>query len=221
MGNRFSSGVYTIQNTVSGKTYIGSSRSLKRRFIQHRKALRDGTHYNKHLQYAWNKYGESAFVFKITLICTPEQMQEYEQRLIDGLNPAYNQSPSAFSGIPVGGTLTPAHRQKVGISSKKMWQDPEYRAMVTSAINAAMTPEERTKRSARVKALWENPEYRKKAIAARVGKATNAGYKCNLEQVENRKRAGRISNMKRNYGAGWAEEYCRRYPEHAEDVYGK
>jgi len=74
------------------------------------------------------------------------------------------------------------------------------------------------KKSAAAAALWKNPEYRAKAIAARVGKGGPIGFKCNPEQVENRKKAGRISNMKRKYGAAWKEAYIQRYPECAEDV---
>ena len=73
-------------------------------------------------------------------------------------------------------------------------------------------------RSRRTKKLWETPEYRANAIAARKGKAYNKGYKCTPEQTENRRRAARISNMKRNYGPDWVVEYTRRYPEFAEDV---
>ena len=43
-------GVYTIQNTISGKKYIGSARLIRRRFSQHRTALRGKYHQNKHLQ---------------------------------------------------------------------------------------------------------------------------------------------------------------------------
>lgn len=84
----------------------------------------------------------------------------------------------------------------------------------------AYTPEECGKKSARVKALWATAEYREKAIAARKGKAYNLGYKCTPEQIKNRQRAGRISNIKRNYGLDWKEEYIRRYPEHSEDING-
>ena len=41
-----------------------------------------------------------------------------------------------------------------------------------------------------------------------------------IEQVLNRKRAARISNIKRNYGGAWQQEYLRRYPEHAGDLNG-
>lgn len=74
------------------------------------------------------------------------------------------------------------------------------------------------KKSAAAAALWKDPEYRAKAVAARKGNAYCKGYKCTPEQVANRKRAARISNMKRNYGDHWKDEYIRRYPEHAEDV---
>lgn len=74
------------------------------------------------------------------------------------------------------------------------------------------------KKSAAAAALWKDPDYRAKAIAARVGKGGPIGFKCNPKQVANRKRAARISNMKRNYGDHWKDEYIRRYPEHAEDV---
>lgn len=80
--------------------------------------------------------------------------------------------------------------------------------------------EECKKKSDRVKALWATPEYREKAVAARKGKAYNKGYKCTPEQVENRKKAARISNMKRNYGVAWQEEYARRYPEFVGDLDG-
>lgn len=80
--------------------------------------------------------------------------------------------------------------------------------------------EERQKKSERVKALWATPEYRERAVAARKGNAYNKGYKCTPEQVENRKKAARISNMKRNYGNTWQEEYARRYPEFVGDLDG-
>lgn len=80
--------------------------------------------------------------------------------------------------------------------------------------------EEHHKRSQRTKDLWATPEYRERAVAARKGKAYSKGYKCTPEQVANRKRAGRISNMKRSYGLEWKVEYARRYPEFVGDLDG-
>lgn len=80
--------------------------------------------------------------------------------------------------------------------------------------------EERAMRSERTKILWADPIYRERAVAARKGNAYNKGYKCTEAQTLNRKKAGRISNMKRNYGEGWKEEYAKRYPEYIEDLNG-
>lgn len=82
----------------------------------------------------------------------------------------------------------------------------------------AYSVEERELRSERARNLWDNPIYRAKAVAARLGNSYCKGYKCTPEQIENRKRAARISNMKRNYGVCWREEYAKRYPNNVGDL---
>lgn len=57
--------IYQITNMVNGKFYIGSAVSFPRRVWAHKNELRKGVHHNKHLQAAWNKYGEDAFVFEV------------------------------------------------------------------------------------------------------------------------------------------------------------
>ena len=85
-------------------------------------------------------------------------------------------------------------------------------------VGLAYTKEERELRSIRTAKLWADPEYRERSVNARKGNAYSKGYKCTPEQIKNRQRAARISNMKRNYGEGWKDEYIRRYPEHKEDM---
>ena len=57
--------IYKIRNVVNGKFYVGSAKDTRVRFRQHRKLLRKGTHHCKHLQAAWNKYGEDVFKFEV------------------------------------------------------------------------------------------------------------------------------------------------------------
>lgn len=58
-------GIYRIKNTIDGAVYIGSAKGFEYRFYVHIGALRKGVHINKHLQNAFNKYGETAFIFEV------------------------------------------------------------------------------------------------------------------------------------------------------------
>jgi len=58
-------GIYKIINVVNNKFYVGSAVDLKRRKARHFSELRNGRHNNRHLQAAWGKYGEQAFVFVV------------------------------------------------------------------------------------------------------------------------------------------------------------
>lgn len=83
-------GIYKILNKTNGKFYIGSAVNFKNRWNVHKCDLRKGTHSSKHMQAAWNKYGEESFEFKKLIVCTPKDLIFYEQLCIDGLNPEYN-----------------------------------------------------------------------------------------------------------------------------------
>jgi len=58
-------GIYKIINVINNKFYVGSAVNLKRRRARHFSEMRSGKHKNRHLQAAWAKYGEQAFVFVI------------------------------------------------------------------------------------------------------------------------------------------------------------
>lgn len=88
-------GVYCITNLNNGHRYIGSSVHLPTRFIQHVNRLRVNKSRNKHLQAAWNLYGETCFVFKTLIYCDRSMTLYYEQVLLDGLKPDYNFAQNA------------------------------------------------------------------------------------------------------------------------------
>ena len=64
-GMKMNSGIYAIVNKKSRKVYIGSTNNFERRWKDHRKGAVKGTHWNRHFQSAWNKYGEDAFEFGV------------------------------------------------------------------------------------------------------------------------------------------------------------
>ena len=211
------SGVYQIVHTDTGRMYVGSSGRVKVRIREHKLKLRNRGHDNRHLQAAWDLCGESAFEFRLVIQCTKDMTKFYEQLVMDAYKPHYNRYKSAY-GMEKGAKLSRGVRRKVGEKSTALWTQSEYRDKVTGAINLAMTEEECAARTVRTSKLWARPEYRKRAVLARLGNTFAAGHKCTVEQIENRRRAGRISNSKRTHGDRWREEYVLRYPEYAGDV---
>lgn len=241
-------GIYSISHLDSGRMYIGSSNNVKNRLRKHKESLLRGRHHSKYMQRVFDKYGEDAFKVKVEVICDLQNLKMYEQLFIDGLCPVFNGSKSANSPVHRGQKLPKEWRDKaaqavrnryangfkvihpprsedyrtlVSVQVQKRWQDPDYKAMNAAAIKASMNEEECAARAERSKKLWQDPDYREKAIAARKGKAYNKGYKCTPEQIENRRKAARISNAKRKSGDGWQEFYLETYPQHVGDLDAK
>lgn len=109
------------------------------------------------------------------------------------------------------------------LSKEKIWiakLNPTENTQKTVDNRLKYSKQEREMRSERTKNLWADPVYRERATKARLGNAYNKGYKCTEKQILNRKKAARISNMKRNYGEKWKEEYATRYPDFIEDLNG-
>lgn len=85
------SGIYVIRNMITGHTYIGMSKNVKRRWQQHRSSLRKNKHHNKNLQQAWNKYGEGNFVFyQIENVWDESMLHQREKAAIYNCKPEYN-----------------------------------------------------------------------------------------------------------------------------------
>lgn len=112
---KLKSGVYQIKNLVNGNIYIGSSHYIKKRWYKHRVSLLNKTHHNKHLQHAWNKYGESNFVFEILVKCPSEYCIKLEQWFLDNLKPEYN--ISKIAGNTAGVVVSEETRRKISIAN--------------------------------------------------------------------------------------------------------
>jgi len=95
----YNSGIYRIINLINGNFYIGSAKNLKIRKKLHFNRLRKGNHDNRHLQYAYNSYGENNFRFEILIYCDMCNLLLYEQQCIDKFNPEYNIRKIATSNL--------------------------------------------------------------------------------------------------------------------------
>lgn len=85
MKPQFEFGVYRILNLLNGKMYIGSSIRLTERLMEHRRELHAGTHFNKHLQASWKKYGEQSFSLEVILNCNYDATVFFEQQILDDI----------------------------------------------------------------------------------------------------------------------------------------
>jgi group I intron endonuclease len=103
--------IYKIINLINGKFYVGSTTNQKVRFRQHRKLLRGNRHHCKHLQAAWNKYGEDKFSFAVVEeIPSSEALWEAEDRWLNlhvGTDGCYNSGRAAVA--PWRGVYGAAH----------------------------------------------------------------------------------------------------------------
>ena len=77
-----SCGIYMIRNKINDKVYIGQSIHIQNRLDGHKRELRKGRHDSRHLQFAWDKYGEENFEFLSICECKKEKLNEMEQYYI-------------------------------------------------------------------------------------------------------------------------------------------
>ena len=82
------SGIYKLKN--GGHFYIGSSKNLYSRLMEHRTDLVKQVHSNSFLQRVSNKEGVDKFEVEILEYCLPEERTLKEKEWIDKLKPDMN-----------------------------------------------------------------------------------------------------------------------------------
>ena len=91
-------GIYEIRNIKNEKFYIGSSKSIYKRWVQHKRELKKGTHHNAYLQRSYKVHGEGSYDYSIIEECSEDNLFEVEQRHLDkhhGKKECYNLSENA------------------------------------------------------------------------------------------------------------------------------
>lgn len=105
-------GIYKITCVPTGECYIGQSVSIKRCWATHKRELRRGEHYNKHLQRTYDKYGESNFTYEILEQCPASKLNEREQfyiKMFDSHDHGFNQD---WGGCNISGEKNPMYGVK-------------------------------------------------------------------------------------------------------------
>jgi group I intron endonuclease len=105
-------GIYQIINIINNKSYIGSSKNIKKRWYRHRYELKRGCHHSVYLQRAWDKYGSCNFIFKILEETQIDNLFDKETYWTGIINPEYN------LGAIGGGDNISNHPNIVNIKNK-------------------------------------------------------------------------------------------------------
>ena len=82
--------VYKITNKITGECYIGSSKNVYRRWIEHRSTYTWKKCPNNRLYQNMQKYGLDQFRFEIIVPAAPTHLKICEQEFINIYKPTYN-----------------------------------------------------------------------------------------------------------------------------------
>jgi len=93
------SGVYKIENKLTGDIYIGSSVDIKKRWCSHQSSFGKDYQHCMHLNNAIIKYSVGNFKFKVVATCHPRDIYIVEQMFIDMLEPRYNINTTVYPHI--------------------------------------------------------------------------------------------------------------------------
>lgn len=115
------SGIYTIENILTKKLYVGYTQNFKERFDNHKSTLNRNIHGNEHLQRAWNKYGQSNFSFEILTTCSSDILESEEHywcNILDVHNPKHGYNIKATH--PEKGKMTSVDKLRISNKLKVM-----------------------------------------------------------------------------------------------------
>ena len=216
--------IYKIINLVNDKFYVGSTTNKKVRFRDHRKQLRGNRHHCKHLQSAWNKYGEVKFTFEVVEeVADGGNLQAAEDLWLKqhfGKPYCYNAGSSSIA--PWRGIYGAAHpnfgkpvseEQKEQISQKlKQFYAADY--YNHPRVGRSHSLETKAKISATKKlnpvAHWEgkerSAETKAKISAAQLGKPKGVGRKLSAAGAEKVRVAAEAGNYSHWQGRKHTEE---------------
>lgn len=175
--------IYAIVNKLNGKRYVGSSISIDERWRDHRKHLRENRHHCRHLQNAWNKYGEGSFEFVILAelpnnerskrwlaeIAAIKEMPSYNSRKANDNMQNFVNSPEVRKTISMGLRKlileNPKKREwytKRGKTIAAFMQSEEGRAMASENMTRQWKEDKKLskRRLSGILKRWEDPKAR-------------------------------------------------------------
>lgn len=204
-------GVYFIRCTTNGRVYVGSAAScMHQRWYNHARDLRRRKHHSILLQRAWDKYGETAFVFGVLELCDPSDCVAREQFHIDSLqssnpNLGFNICPKAGSSLGIKHTPETCQKNRMARLGRKL--APEHVANMRLALKGIKKTAEHNRKNS------EGLRGKKKTVEHRA--ALTEAFRANGV----RKRQARFEAEIERLGVALAHErYARRERKRIRDT---
>ena len=156
------SGIYQITCLVNLKIYIGSTANFERRLKTHKTTLKNNKHKNPHLQSAFNKYGESNFIYEVVEYCEENNLKVAEQTWMDKTECYIREkgfNNCKLSDRPTGYKHTEASRKIMSDKKKGTKQSAETIAKRVEILKGRKHSEESKKKMSEIKLGDKNPMY--------------------------------------------------------------
>jgi group I intron endonuclease len=156
-------GVYKITNSLNGKSYIGQSKNIKRRFKNHKESINrkpDDLRGKGPLYDEMKKYGVEHFVFEVLKECDESQLNELEEYYIkkyDSVSEGYNIAKTSIT------TNDPDVMNKIQTKEVRERRSKQFSDMNHSNWKDSRYRKEMSERSSQLqKERLKNPDYLKK-----------------------------------------------------------
>ena len=188
------SGIYYIKNIINNKLYIGQSIDVYSRLSRHKTDLRGGRD-SKHLQMAYNKYGEDNFEFKMLMECPREKLDFWEKHYIakwhtQNINFGYNLdgggSMSRLMSEETKQIMSEVHiGHIVSEKTKKKISENHADFSGTNNPNFGTIRSDKSRQKSRESNLktWSDPELRARHSQIKMGQGTNKYYSPQLDMI--------------------------------------
>lgn len=186
-------GIYRIVNKVNGKCYVGQSVNVEGRLSNHLKWLSSGSHGNKHLQSAYNKYGADNFITEVLEECSKSDLNAREKYWIsyyDSFNSGYNLTTGGeYAGGFIHSQLT---KDKISEALRKNNPMKRYEVVKKSNIDRVWSDESRDKlRKSQMDRVWITKGDRLKRVkSSDVDSYTDDGWIIGIHTVRKSRTSG-------------------------------
>src|ERR1035437_910036 len=168
------SGIYVIKNILNNKVIVGQTiLPFRQRWKVHIRSLRNNNHENSHLQNAFGKYGERAFVFQI-LEETANDLNEKEIAWIEKLNSKNRDIGYNIRDGGSHGKMSMESRRKLSLSNKGRKHTEKTKLKISKSHMGIQTCLGHKLTSAHKKKISESRRGKKNSVEVRMKLSNNA-----------------------------------------------